>query len=175
MQRLIFDPVTGALLTGPKGTVLAQGVANSIYDLPRGVATVRAVGGPPVPGELAISPRIGRRTTSFRLTLRPAGGHGAHRSRRVLPQLDWLLAGTPGEQCFPRGFPRPLRASGIARGVYTYELGPAELGRQTWCPGRYELQVVPDYARGPARGWRPGMPGPTFSSGIGTSAYFEVR
>jgi hypothetical protein len=167
MQRLIFDPATGALLEGPKGAILAQGVVNSPYALPKGTAPVRVAGGPPVPALLAIAPPIANPTTVLRVTLTHATGHKA-------PALDWVLAGTPGEQCFPRGFPRPLRAFATARDAYTYELGPAQLGRQTWCPGHYELQVVPDY--GPtARDWRPGMPGPTFSSGIGTSAYFDVK
>ena len=168
LQRLIFDPATGALLAGPKGSIVAQGIVDSLYDLPKWTAPVRVAGGPAVPALLAISPRIGGRATSFRLTVHPAG-------RQRAPALDWVLAGTPGEQCFPRGFPRPLRASVIARRAYVYELAPAQLARQTWCPGHYELQVVTDYAARPAHTWRPGMPGPTFSSGIGTSIYFEVK
>jgi hypothetical protein len=168
LQRLIFDPATGALLAGPKGSIVAQGIVDSLYDLPKWTAPVRVAGGPAVPALLTISARIGGRATSFRLTVHPAG-------RQRAPALDWALAGTPGEQCFPRGFPRPLRTSVIARRAYVYELAPAQLARQTWCPGPYELQVVTDYAPRPAHTWRPGMPGPTFSSGIGTSIYFEVK
>lgn len=40
MQRLIFDPATGGLLEGPKGTVVAHGVVHSVYAMrgPRGSA-----------------------------------------------------------------------------------------------------------------------------------------
>jgi hypothetical protein len=169
MQRLIFDPATGALLVGPKGTIVSQGIVGSLYALPRGTAPLQASGGPPVPAALAITPRIGGATTSFRLRLLPVGGRRA-------PRLDWVIAGTAGQQCFARGAAQPLRAVGrTGAAAYTYVLGPGQLGRQTWCPGRYELQVVPDYARRPASGWQPGTPGPSFSSGIGTSIYLAVK
>jgi hypothetical protein len=173
-QRLIFSPATGALLQGPKGVVVAQGRVNSAYALPPGIGPIRPDGGPVEPATLTISPLVGNPRTAFALTLTSARGRRSHKA----PALDWTVAGTPGPQCFAHGARRPLLASSTVgrAGVstYLYRLLPPTTRLHAWCPGRYELQVLPDYS---GRRWRaPPNTGatPTFSAGAGSSVYFHV-
>jgi hypothetical protein len=171
-QRLIFDPAIGAVLEdAPNVVVVAQGAVGSAYALPKGVKPIRAAGGPPQPPTPAIFPAVGSPTTAFKVKLPTAAQRHAHRT----PVLDWLLIGTPGGQCFAGFLPRlpPLVASASIRVAgnvtYVYTLKPTNVHRHTWCTGRYELGVVPDYSS-PAPASRLGpdvLPG--------NSIYFQVK
>ncbi len=167
-QRLIFDPRNGALLeAAPKVVVVAQGVVDSAYGLPNGVESVRPPGAPPQPQMPAITPSTGNQATVFTLKL----SAGADRQSRHPPRLDGLLIGTPGPECFPTFSPQPLplvastsvRVGGRLTDVY--RLSPISVNRRAWCPGRYELTVIPKYAGGSTY----------LPSGVGSSIYFEVR
>jgi hypothetical protein len=175
LQRLIFDPASGALLEGPKGVITAHGSVGSAYALPRGVRPLNVAGEQPEPATLAIAPAVGNAHTVFTVTLTPARRLGSRRANA----LDWIVAGTPGSGCFAAGFQRPLSAiASLRRGgrlFDVYRLAPPATGSHGWCRGRYELNVVPDYS---GRPWRPPpMPAgtPTFSAGAGSSVYFRVR
>ena len=168
--RMIFDPATGALLeNAPHVAVVAQGVVDSASTLPRGISPIRPAGAPSQPQTPAISPAVGNPTTAFRLKI-PARGQA-----RRAPALDWLLIGTPPARCFAGFLPRlpPLVASAGIRVAgkltYVYRLGPADLHRDTWCAGRYELGVVPAYSpRAPSSQLGPdALPG--------ASVYFQVK
>ena len=174
-QRLIVDPTTGLLLEdAPKVVVVAQGVTSSAYALPKGVSPIRAPGAPPRPQTPVISPAVGNPSTVFRVTLPTP----AQQDSRQAPVLDWLLIGTPGPQCFAGFLPRlpPVAASASVRiaGRLTdvYKLAPAiSVRRRDWCPGRYELTVLPDYShRSPVSQ----MP-PSTSPDYGSSIFFQVR
>ena len=173
-QRLIFNPATGALLEdAPDVTVVAQGVVDSAYALPNGVRPIRAVGAPPEPQTPVMSPAVGKPTTVFKLKLSiPANSHS-----RPAPMLDWLLLGTPGPQCFAGFLPRlaPLVASASNRltgsPTYVYKLGaPVGVRHRDWCPGRYELTVLPDYSHSA----HPSRLPPSTSPDYGSSTFFQV-
>ena len=174
-QRLIFNRATGALLEdAPDVAVVAQGVVNSPYALPNGVRPIRAAGAPAQPQTPVISPAVGNPTTIFKVKLsRPT-----HNKSRRAPILDWLLIGTPGPRCFAGFLPRlpPLISSAsirLAGGVtYVYKLGPPiSVRRRSWCPGRYELTVLPDYSH---RSHTSQLP-PSTSPDYGSSIFFQVR
>jgi hypothetical protein len=171
-QRLIFDPASGALLeNAPDVAVTAQGAVSSVYALPRGVSPVHAAGAPPKPQVPTISPATGQRATVFTVTLSPSR---QQRPRRP-PALDWLLIGTPGPRCFATFAAQlpPLTAAGSVtrpgRLSYAYRLTPADVHRRTWCPGRYQLLVVPADPRHPNAAYL-GM-----VRNIGSSITFQVR
>ena len=175
MQRLIFDPSTGAMLEGPRGTVVAQGAVGSVYALPKGIGAIRAPGGPAPPPRLAITPPTGTPTTAFKVTVAPSTDHPAHKA----PTLDWVLAGTPGAQCFAREFPQPLPPSATTRLAgrpgYLYRLRPSNIQRHKWCPGQYELNATLDYSHR-THIPHPGSPGMrTFTTETGSSTYLQVR
>jgi hypothetical protein len=171
--RLIFNPATGALLAdAPYVAVVAQGVVDSAYALPKGVSPIRAPGAPSQPWTPAITPRIGNPTTSFTLKLSaPVRGQP-----RQPPRLVGLLIGTPGPRCFAGFAPQPLRlpaSASVRRGarlVDVYKLSPISVRRRSWCPGRYELTVVPDYWH---RSYASQLP-PSTSPDFGSSIYFQV-
>ncbi|MBV9798635.1 MAG: hypothetical protein JO039_11375 [Solirubrobacterales bacterium] len=167
-QQLIIEPASGALLEdAPKVAVVAQGVVGSPYALPKGVSPVRAPGAPPQPQTPAITPRIGNPTTVFTLRL----SADARGQSRQPPRLEGLLIGTPGPQCFATSAPAPIPLVASAsvrrasRFTDVYRLSPISVHRRTWCPGRYELTVLPNSADR--------LPSP--SPGAGSSIYFEVR
>jgi hypothetical protein len=168
-ERLIFDRATAALLENAPGVaVVAQGVTSSPYTLPKGVIPIQAPGAPPQPQTPAISPTIGRSTSVFKLTLSPPPRSGSRR-------LNWLLIGTPSAKCFAMFAPQlpPLNASPSTRLggrlTYLYRLTPASVHRHTWCPGRYELTVVPDHSRGSNDSYLGD------ARNLGSSIYFQVR
>jgi hypothetical protein len=172
--RLIFDPRTGALLEeAPNVAVVTQGVVGSAFSLPKRVSPILAPGAPPEPKAPTISPAAGDPTAVFRVMLATA----ARRRSRRAPALDWVLIGTAGSRCFAGFVSRlpPLVASAsirlAARLTYVYQLTPSSVHRQTWCPGRYELTVVPDYSPRPQASYPP----PSVSPGLGSSIYFQVR
>lgn len=172
--RLIFDPRTGALLEeAPHASTVARGVVASPYALPRGVSPIRAPGAPAAAQTPGRSPAVGDPTTVFKVTLAAAAGP---RPRRP-PALDWVLLGSPRARCFA-GFASglaPLVASASMRSAgrltWVYRLGPSGVHRQTWCAGRYELTVVPNYSRRP----QASSPSPNLWPGLGSSVYFQVR
>jgi hypothetical protein len=174
-QGLIFNPATGALLQEPPGvTVVAQAVVNSPYALPRGVRPIRATGAPPRAQTPVISPAAGNPTTVFKVKLSTP----AHRQSRWPPVLDWLLIGTPGLRCFAGFLPRrpPLVASATVRLggslAYIYKLGPPiGVRRSSWCPGRYELTVLPAYSHRSHPSQLPRSTSPDY----GSSIFFQVR
>jgi hypothetical protein len=166
-QRLIFDPRNGALLeAAPKVVVIAQGVVDSAYALPNGVGPLRPPGAPPRPQMPAITPSIGNQATVFTLKL----SAGADRQSRQPPRLDGLLIGTPGPECFPTSSPQPLplvASTSVQVGgrlTDVYRLSPISVHRRAWCPGRYELTLVPKPVGGSTY----------LPSGVGSSIYFEV-
>lgn len=172
-ERLIFNPTTGALLEdAPDVTVVAQGAVDSADALPNGVRPIRAAGAPSPPQTPVISPAVGNRTTVFKVKLATP----AHRqSRRA---LDWLLIGTPGPRCFAGFLPRlptlvastSVRIAGSLTSVY--KLGPLTgVRRGSWCPGQYELTVMPDYAHR----WHASQLPPSTSPDYGSSIFFQVR
>ena len=174
-ERLIYNPVTGALLEdAPAVTVVAQGAVNSAYALPRGIRPIRAAGAPPQPQTPVISPAVGNPTTVFKVKLPTAAQPGS----RPAPTLDWLLLGTPGPRCFAGFLPRlpPLVASagdrlaGSLSSVYKLS-PPIGVRHRSWCRGRYELTVLPDYSH---RSHASQVP-PSTSPDYGSSVYFQVR
>lgn len=172
-QRLIFNPATGALLEdAPDTVVVAQGVVDSAYALPKGVTPTRPAAAPPQPQTPAISPAVGHPTTVFRVKL----SSPARRQSRRAPVLDWRLIGTPALRCFAGFLPRvpPLAASSSEQGAvtatYVYRLGAANVRRRRWCPGRYELTVLPDYSHRTPASQLPQSTSPEF----GSSIFFQV-
>jgi hypothetical protein len=174
-QRLIVDPTSGALLEdAPDVSVVAQGVVESAYALPKGVTPIRAAGAPAPPQAPVISPAVGNPTTVFKLKLSiPAQSHS-----RPPPVLNWLLLGTPGPRCFAGFLPRlpALVASSSVRPAgsptYVYKLAaPLGVRHRNWCPGRYELTVLPDYSHHSPASQLP----PSTSPSYGSSLYFKVR
>jgi hypothetical protein len=170
-QRLMFDPATGALLEQAPGiAVVAQGVVDSPDALPKGLSPIRAAGGPPQPLTPAIAPRIGNAMTIFKLRLASPARPGP----QPAPALEWVMIGTPGN-CFGGFLPRlpPLVTSASVQRTgnlaYVYRLSPMNVHRRTWCPGRYELTVLPTYSRHPQA-----PPNPDLSPGLGSSVYFRV-
>lgn len=173
-QRLIFDPATGALLEdAPRVPVTAQGIVNSPYALPKGVGPIRAAGAPAPPQPAQISPAVGNPATVFEVKL---SSPARRRSLRA-PVLDWLLIGTPGPRCFAGFLPRlpPLEVSAVRLAdslTDIYKLGPPiAVRRSSWCPGRYELTVVPDYSRRSPTSQLPQGTSPDY----GSSIFFRVR
>ena len=173
VQRLIFDPATGALLeNAPAVAVVADGAVNSPYALPNNVRPIRAAGAPPQPQTPAVFPRVGNPTTVFTVKL-PRATRGS--SRRA-PVLDWRLIGTPGPRCYAGFLPRlpPLVASAGVRQaaglVDVYKLTPSSVRRRSWCPGRYELTTLPDYSQRPHASQRP----PSISPDDGSSMIIQV-
>lgn len=173
-QRLIYNPATGALLEdAPDVAVVAQGAVNSAYALPNGVRPIRAAGAPAQPQTPVVSPTVGNPTTVFKVKL----SSPAHRKSRNAPILDWLLIGTPGPRCFAGFLPRlpPLMASASVRLAgsltYVYKLSPpVNVRRRSWCPGRYELTVLPDDSHRS----HASLP-PSTSPDYGSSIFFQVR
>ena len=170
-ERLTFDRASGALLEdAPNVAVVAQGVTGSPYSFPKGVTPIRAPGGPPQPQAPAISPAAGNRTSRFTLTLLPSPHTQLHRP----PTLGWLLIGTPAARCFAGFLPQlpPLTASPgtrlLGRRPYVYRLTPSSVHRQTWCPGRYELTVMPTHSP------RPQAPDLGAARNLGSSIFFQV-
>lgn len=172
--RMIFDPNSGELLANAQGTdlistVVAQGVVDSINQLPANVA--------PVPGTprqapqlLTISPRVGDARTLFTLTLpapRSASQHGR------APLLAAYLLGPTGPGCrfwasrspFARIPPGSVTRHSASSRTYTYRLGPPAIGQSAWCPGRYQLQATPFQNNQPI----------TIPDQTGNAIYFEVR
>ncbi len=184
-RRLVLAPTAGALLEGGglyRGAVVAQGVVDSIYALPNGVTSVRAVGAVPAPQTLSIAPAVANQTTVFKVTL----SSPSRQRRRHAPTLDWSIAGTPPLRCFTSGRLPPLRPSATIRRAgtldYIYRLKPPRAHGDTWCRGRYELQVAPTYARPlqPTRNqWfyplHNSIRYQRFSSAIGSRIFFLVR
>jgi hypothetical protein len=182
-RRLVLDPATGSLLQGgglDGGAAVAQGVVDSVYELPKGVSSVGAVGAPPAPQTLSISPAIGNPKTVFKVTL------FARARRRSSPALDWSVAGTAPLRCFARGALLPLRASTTIRRAggleYVYRVRPPRARGNAWCPGRYELEVAPTDTRPlqPARSqWfyplHNSIRYQRFSSPVGSRIFFQVR
>lgn len=184
-RRLVLDPTTGALLEGGglyEGAVVAQGVVDSIYALPKGVSPLRAIGALPAPQTLAIAPAVANQTTVFKVTL----SSPAWRRRRQPPALDWSIAGMPPLRCFTPGPLPPLRPSATIRRTgtldYVYRLRPPSAHGDTWCRGRYELEVAPTDTR-PLQPTRSQWFYPLhnsiryqrFSSAIGSRIFFRVR
>lgn len=182
-RQLVLDPTTGTLLQGGglnSGAVVAQGVVDSVYALPKGLSSVDAVGAPSAPQTLSISPAVGNARTVFKVTLL------APVWRRRPPSLDWSVAGTPPLRCFARGALPPLRPSATiwrAGGFASvYLLRPPPAHGNAWCAGRYELEVAATSTRPlqPARSqWfyplHNSIRYQRFSAPIGSRIFFRVR
>jgi hypothetical protein len=66
------------------------------------------------------------------------------------PGTGGVLAGTPGPGRFAPGLSQPLTAAAsiwlAGKLTYVYKLTHPPTHGHTWCAGRYELNVVPDYS-----------------------------
>jgi hypothetical protein len=159
---VVFDRRTGELLAGmpqAPGTIIAQGIVSAIGALPHGLRPVNArhLPTPPIP---QLTPTTGTAQTTFTLQL-PAVAVGATRA----PQVFADMAGPTGPDCHYQ-YSQP----GVARiptgtsqgGIDGFTVVPQVIGRTSWCPGRYGLQVAV------------GKNG-TLGTGQGSTAYFTVR
>jgi hypothetical protein len=159
---VVFDRRTGQLLDGmpqAPGTIVAQGIVGAIGALPDGLRPVNArhLPTPPMP---KLTPTKGTAQTTFTLQL-PAVAVGAIRA----PQVFADMAGPTGPDCHYQ-YSQP----GVARiptgtsqgGIDSFTVAPQVIGRDSWCPGRYGLQVAV------------GKNG-TLGTGQGSTAYFTVR
>lgn len=168
--RLIFDPRTGALLSGTTGAIIASGPTHSLGTVPRGVAPVRAtehLG----PRDLGIAPRAGSRATMFEITLHAPPGSHAARAPSVIdnvfgptgPNCTYWMS-RPSDARIPPGTVSTT-PTGTA---YTYQLGATAIGRSDWCTGRYELLFTPLPAHASEGALRTAMH-------FQVATYFQVR
>jgi hypothetical protein len=159
---VVFDQRTGQLLAGmpqAPGTIIAQGVVGAIGALPHGLRPINArhLPTPPMP---QLTPTTGTAQTTFTLRL-PARAVGA----TPAPQVFADMAGPTGPDCHYQ-----YSQSGVARiptgtrrgGIDSFTVTPQAIGRDSWCSGRYGLQVAV------------GQNG-TLGTGRGSAAYFTVR
>jgi hypothetical protein len=144
--QLIFDPRTGALLSGTAGTVLAQGPVNAIDAVPPAVRpiTTSAASQPP---QLRVDPFTGTARTVFSASFHAPAGATAS---QPAPGLAANMFGPTGPGCvFWVSRPPIARiqagAVSVRDGIvtYTYRVAPSVIGRPSWCPGRYQLMVSP--------------------------------
>lgn len=176
-MRLIFDPATGALLAQPgfgaPSVVTSQGSVNTIGELPKNVSQIRAPGSLPKPPIVAITPVIGDPRTVFKIQVTAPSRASA--SRRA-PRLGGGVSGpvyrgcssgfsTPTPPSPPPflSFPGTTTSQGRGHFAYVYRLKPPIGTGNTWCAGRYQLQLDTSGL---------GPPGP---SGVGTAIYFQVK
>jgi hypothetical protein len=160
--RVVFDRRTGELLNGmpqAPGAIIAQGVVGAIGALPHGLRPVKArhLPTPPMP---KLTPTTGTGQTTFTLLL-PARAVGVTRA----PQVFADMAGPTGPDChYQYSQPGVARIpTGTSRGrIDSFTVAPQVIGRDSWCPGRYGLQVAV------------GKNG-TLGTGQGSTAYFTVR
>jgi hypothetical protein len=159
---VVFDRRTGQLLAGmpqAPGMIIAQGVVGAIGALPHGLRPINArhLPTPPMP---QLTPTTGTAHTTFTLQL-PARALGATRAPRVFADM----AGPTGPDCHYR-YSQPGMAripTGTSRGgIDSFTVAPQVIGRDSWCSGRYGLQVAV------------GQNG-TLGTGQGSTAYFTVR
>jgi hypothetical protein len=159
-MRMIFDPATGALLEtrvlvtsslhGIKlgtdtQTIAAQGIAESLNSLPRGIRPIGHMR--PSAQTIAITPRTGTPTTTFHLAV-----HSTHASPGAAASpLTASIDGPTAAGCRAYLLPPPIArlARGMAvhtpgHAVYRYNVPSTAIGRTTWCPGRYQLQILAD-------------------------------
>jgi hypothetical protein len=142
--QLIFDPHTGALLSGTSGTLVAEGPVTSINAIPAGTRPVRG----PAVAEMRpvhVTPAIGRAHTAFTLELpAPAGASGTRSA--ALPNA--FIFGPTGPNCSFWASRSPIArippgTASLREGVLTdaYTLTPAAINRSSWCPGRYQIML----------------------------------
>jgi hypothetical protein len=159
---VVFDRRTGQLLDGmpqAPGTIIAQGVVGAIGALPHGVRAINArhLPTPPMP---RLTPTTGTAQTTFTLQL-PARAVGATRA----PQVFADMAGPTGPDChYQYSQPGAARIpTGTSRGgIDSFTVAPQVIGRDSWCSGRYGLQVA--VGKNGALG-----------TGQGSTAYFTVH
>ena len=159
---VVFDLRTGQLLDGmpqAPGTIIAQGVVGTIGALPRGLRPINArhLPTPPMP---QLTPATGTAQTTFTLQL-PARGVSATRA----PEVFADMAGPTGPDCHYQysqpGMAR-IPAGTSQGGTDTFTVAPQVIGRDSWCSGRYGLQIAV------------GQDG-TLGTGQGSTAYFTVH
>jgi hypothetical protein len=159
---VVFDRRTGELLQGmpqAPGTIVAQGIVGAIGALPHGLRpiTARHVPSPPVP---KLTPASGTAQTIFTLQL-PAGAMGATSAPHVFADMS----GPTGPDChYQYSQPGIARIpTGTSRGdIDTFVVAPRAIGRDSWCSGRYGLQVAAGKDA-------------TLGTGQGSTVYFTVR
>ena len=159
---VVFDRRTGKLLRGmpqAPGPIVAQGIVGAIGALPRGLRPIRSrhLPTPPMP---KLTPTTGTAHTTFTLQL-PAGAFGATRT----PQVFADMAGPTGPDChYQYSEPGIARIpTGTSRGgIDSFIVIPQVIGRDSWCSGRYGLQVAA------------GEDG-RLGTGQGSTAYFTVH
>jgi hypothetical protein len=161
-DSVVFDRRSGKLLGGmpqAPGPIVAQGIVGAIGALPHGLRPIRSRD-LPTPSMPKLTPTTGTAHATFTLQL-PAGAVGA----TPTPQVFADMAGPTGPDCHYQ-YSQP----GIARiptgtrhgGIDTFTVTPRVIGRDSWCSGRYGLQVAAgEYGR--------------LGTGQGSTAYFTIH
>jgi hypothetical protein len=169
--QLIFNPRTGALLSGTSGTLIAQGRVSSINAIPSGTRPVRASGVAEAP-PLRLTPATGPAHTVFTLSL-PAPPGASRTQPAGVPMAS--VFGPTGPNCSywvsRAPFARiPAGTVSVRDGVLTntYTLAPSAINRSAWCPGRYQIMLSPIPANATLAQVRA-------SSLSFTAAYFETH
>jgi hypothetical protein len=159
---VVFDRRTAQVLAGmpqAPGTIIAQSVVGAIGALPHGLRPINArhLPTPPMP---QLTPTTGTAQTTFTLQL-PARAVGTTRA----PQVFADMAGPTGPDChYQNSQPgvAQIPTGSSQGGIDSFTVAPQVIGRDSWCPGRYGLQVAVG---------KNGMLG----TGQGSTAYFTVR
>jgi hypothetical protein len=149
---MTFDDRTGALRSGSTGvffdqgsagTIVVQGTVPNLDAIPKGVAPIQSpVARPPT---IAITPRAGIPTTTFRLQMRLNNIPGAATTATA---VSAEMFGPTGPNCvfwssrppFARVPPGTISRSAPGA-LANYQITPETIGRRTWCPGRYQLML----------------------------------
>ena len=159
-ERVVFDRSTGQLLAGmpqATGTITAQGVVSSLRALPHGVRPIAARHLPP-PLLPTLTPTTGSADTVFTVIL-PA----TTVATAGAPHVMAMMTGPTGSDCHYQ-----YSKSGTARippgttngSIDSFAVSPAAIGRNSWCPGRYGLQIAI---------------GATLGTGHGSTVYFTIH
>ena len=143
--RILFDPLTGELLSDSLDgvltqTIIADGFTSSLGSLPSGLTPVG--GDAPAILLATVSPQVGAALTVFHVV----------QSTRKAPMED-TLQGPTARSCKAELFPGPSprlagggrttsAIGGLGGLAYRYSFGPAAIDRRAWCPGQYQLQVT---------------------------------
>jgi hypothetical protein len=159
---VVFDRRSGHLLQGmpqAPGTIVAQGIVSQIGALPHGVRPIiaRHLPTPPVPN---LTPATGTAQTIFTLKL-PAAAVGATSAPRVFADMT----GPTGPDCHYQ-YSQPgvaqIPTGTSSGGLDSFSVAPRVIGRDSWCSGRYGLQVAVGKDA-------------TLGTGQGSTVYFTVR
>jgi hypothetical protein len=159
---VMFDRRTGELVQGmpqSPGTIIAQGVVGAIGALPDGLQPIKSRH-LPSPPMAKLTPTTGTAHTTFTLHL-PARAAGATSTPHVFADMT----GPTGPNChYQNSQPGIARIpTGTSQGpIDSFTIAPRTIGRDSWCPGRYGLQVAAGKDA-------------TLGTGQGSTVYFTIR